>query len=60
MRTNPEDDINVSGELSLVITYSFDLDKNLSKEEKLAAMEEVEKELVVKIKMLEGIKNVKE
>lgn len=37
---NPEDDINVSGELSLVITYSFDLDKNLSREEKLEIMED--------------------
>lgn len=53
---NPEDDINVSGELSLVITYSFDLDKNLSKEEKLELMEEAEKELVQKIRLLDNVK----
>jgi hypothetical protein len=55
---NPEDDINVSGKLSLVITYSFDLDKNLSLSQKLEAMEEIERELVEKIKMLDNVKKV--
>lgn len=58
MRENPEDDVTVSGKFELTITYSIEANKDLSLQEKLELMEDCEKELVVKIKMLENVKKV--
>lgn len=55
---DPQDDITISGELEIKIVYSIEVNKDLSLSSKLELMEEVEKELVVKIKMLDNVKKV--
>jgi len=55
---DPQDDVTINGEFELKITYSFEANKNLSLESKLELMDECEKELVEKIKMLDNVKKV--
>lgn len=55
---NPTEDITISGELEIKIKYSTEVNRDLSLTEKLQIMEEVEKELVEKIKLLDNVKKV--
>jgi hypothetical protein len=58
MRENPEEDVTISGELEIKIKYSTEVNRDLSLSEKLQIMEEVEKELVEKIKLLDNVKKI--
>lgn len=58
MRENPEEDVTISGELEIKIKYSTEVNRDLSLIEKLQIMEEIEKELVVKIRMLEHVNKI--
>ena len=58
MRENPEEDVTISGELEVKIKYSTEVNRDLSLIEKLQIMEEVEKELVEKIKLLDNVKKI--
>lgn len=55
---NPEDDITLSGELNITITYSFQGNRDLPLSQKLELMEEVERELVEKIKLLDNVSKI--
>jgi hypothetical protein len=58
MRENPEEDVTISGELEVKIKYSTEVNRDLSLIEKLQIMEEVERELIEKIKLLDNVKKV--
>ncbi len=55
---NIQNNITISGEMEIVITYELEVDRELSLSEKLLKMEEKEKEIIAKIKLLEHIKKV--
>lgn len=55
---DPQDDVTISGELEIKIKYSTEVNRDLSLIEKLQIMEEVERELVEKIKLLDNVKTV--
>lgn len=55
---NPTEDITISGELEVKIKYSTEVNRDLSLIEKLQIMEEIEKELVEKIKLLDNVKKI--
>lgn len=55
---DPTEDVTISGELEIKIKYSTEVNRDLSLIEKLQVMEEIEKELLEKIRMLDNVKKV--
>lgn len=55
---DPQDDVTISGEFEIKIKYSTEVNRDLSLIEKLQIMEEVEKELVEKIKLLDNVTKI--